>query len=110
MLVTVGDASKGKVMQVGAFITDHIRISRVTLYKAGEEPTADRVFAGVEDAPVYAGPTFDELDNALQNAFYEYLADRGVDDSLAEKLTDFCSTKEQVEYVRWLGAVKDFAA
>jgi hypothetical protein len=33
-----------------------------------------------------------------------------VDDGLAEKISDYCSTKEQLEYVRWLEGVKNFAA
>jgi hypothetical protein len=48
------------------------------------------------------------LDDALQNAFYEYLAERGIDDDFAGKLTDYCANKEQVEYVAWLERTKNF--
>lgn len=30
-------------------------------------------------------------------------AERGVDDTLAEQLADYCAAKEQTEYVGWLG-------
>ena len=45
----------------------------------------------------------------MQNAFYEYLADRGVDGALAERLADYAQAKEQTEYVNWLAAARDFA-
>lgn len=109
VLVTVSDPKLAKVMQVGAFVTDHMRIHRVTMYAAGEEPSADAVFGGMGEPAAYSGPAFDELDNALQNAFYEYMADRGIDDALATKLSDFCSNKEQLEYVKWLETMKAFA-
>lgn len=74
LLITIKDGAKGQTMQVGAFCTDHMRIHRVTLYKAGAEPSPNQVFGGFDELPNYAGPAFDELDNALQNSFYEYLA------------------------------------
>ena len=108
MLVTLRDPSKGSVMQVGAFITDALRIQRVTLHKAGTEPSADEVFSGSEANAAYGGPIFDELDETLQNAFYDYLAQRGVDDELASRLADYSSSKEQLEYVTFLQGVEKF--
>ncbi len=70
-------ASAGKVMQVGAFVTDQLRIQRVTLFEAGKAPSSDAVFSGMEDTAAYGGPAFDELDDTLQNAFYEWLAEKG---------------------------------
>lgn len=55
-----------------------------------------------------AGPQFDELDETLQNAFYDYLAERGVDDDLAASVSDYCSSKEQLEYVGWLKGMQSF--
>ena len=83
--------------QVGAFVTDALRIQRVTLHKAGTQPSADEVFSGSEANSAYGGPVFDELDETLQNAFYDYLAQRGVDDELAGRIADYCSSKEQLE-------------
>ena len=108
VLVTLRDPAKGAVMQVGAFITDALRIQRVTLHKAGTEPSADEVFSGSEANAAYGGPIFDELDETLQNAFYDYLAQRGVDDELAGRLADYCSSKEQLEYVTFLQGVEKF--
>ena len=109
MLVTIKEAGKATTMQVGCFLGAHLRVHRVTLFPAGKEPSSDVIFGGFDELPLYAGPNFDELDQAVQNAFYEYLADRGVDDALAERLADFAQAKEQSEYVNWLAAARDFA-
>jgi hypothetical protein len=58
MLISIKDASKGKEMQLGAFITDHLRVHRVTMYDAGKAPTADQVFGGFDELPVYSGMSF----------------------------------------------------
>jgi hypothetical protein len=83
VLVTLREPSKSAVMQVGAFVTDALRIQRVTLHAAGSEPSATEVFSGAESSAAYGGPIFDELDETMQNAFYDFLAQRGVDDELA---------------------------
>ena len=51
---------------------------------------------------------FEELDTALQNAFYEFLASKGVNDDLCESLAKFCDAKEQTEYVKYLEEVAKF--
>lgn len=110
MLVSVTNPS-GQVLQVGAFIVDHFRIHRVTLYaSAREAPTPDQVFGGFDESPVYAGPAFDELADTLQNGFYDLLAAHGVTDDLVVKLADYCSAKEQAEYVNWLKNANAFLA
>lgn len=76
MIVTV-DGAKGKSMQFGCFVTNELRIHRVTVHDTAKTPTAAAIFAGVETAE-YAGPNFEELDQALQNAFYDYLGERCV--------------------------------
>lgn len=55
-----------------------------------------------------AGPDFAELDESLQNAFYNYLAEAGVTDELATTLADYASNKEQQEYVAWLKRISGF--
>lgn len=109
VLVTITDAAKGKVMQVGTFVKDHLQVEKVAMYKAGEQPSANSIFSGVDETPLYAGPVFEELDTELQDAMYAYLQERGVDDDFAVKIADYCSSKEQVEYVRWLEELSAFA-
>lgn len=108
LLVTVTEPSKPTALQFGCFVTDVLRIHRVTAFPAGAVPSADTVFGGADESPAYGGPNFDELDQAVQNAFYEYLADRGVDDAAADKLGDYAAAKENAEYTAWLAAVSAF--
>jgi complement component 1 Q subcomponent-binding protein, mitochondrial len=110
LVITVNDSKKPtSVMQIGAFVTDHLRIQRVAMFAKGTEPTADQIFGGQEDTlPFYNGPNFEELDTTLQNAFYEHLEQLGIDDSFASALADYASAKEQSEYVQWLKSVEKF--
>ena len=55
VLISVADGAKGQVLQVGAFVTDALRIQRVTLHKAGAQPSADEVFSGSEANSAYGG-------------------------------------------------------
>jgi len=108
LLITMSNPNNSNVLQIGAFITDHLRIHRVTLLPSKDAPSPDKVFGGFDELPYYAGPNFDELDQALQNSVYEYLAARGIDDSLATNLADYCAAKEQNEYVNWLSTMNEF--
>lgn len=108
MLISISDPAKGQVMQVGTFVTDHLQVEKVALYQAGKEPSPDAIFGGSDEVPSYAGPNFEELDSNLQDAFYEYLRQRGVDDDFSAKVADYCTSKEQVEYVNWLQAISNF--
>ncbi|EME40235.1 hypothetical protein DOTSEDRAFT_74889 [Dothistroma septosporum NZE10] len=56
----------------------------------------------------YYGPPFQQLDEDLQGLLESYLNARGVTSSLAIFIPDYVDVKEQKEYLRWLGRVKDF--
>ncbi|MEW5315650.1 MAG: hypothetical protein WDW38_007063 [Sanguina aurantia] len=67
---------------------------------------------GIEDQkdPRYTGPVFEELDDTLQQAFIDYLEERGVTAELGEFLRLYALDKMAVEYQGWLGKVKDFVS
>lgn len=96
VLVTVSEEGKPKVMQFGGMASTYLQLHRVALFDADKAPTPDQVFGGFDETPVYAGPAFDELDEDLKNAFYEYLSARGVDDAFADKLAAYSCDKERV--------------
>lgn len=60
--------------------------------------------------PRYTGPVFQELDDTLQQAFIDYLEERGVTAELGEFLRLYALDKMAVEYQGWLGKVKDFVS
>jgi hypothetical protein len=70
MLVTI----KGKEhsMRVGCMIKDYLKVHRVSVHPAGKLPSVNSTFVGEEDGSY--SPNFDELDQKLQNGFYEHLA------------------------------------
>lgn len=63
-----------------------------------------------EEQPDYTGPVFDELDDTLQQAFLDYLEERGVNIDLADYLIRMMNDKLAVEYMGWLQRVRDFVA
>lgn len=64
----------------------------------------------VNDETVYGGPRFDDLEEKLQDSFYDYLNDRGVDNEVSFFILSYSAVKEQTEYVNWLNKIVDFTA
>lgn len=55
-----------------------------------------------DNAASYNGPEFDDLDDRLQEALEEYLAEIGVNEQVQEFISISASDKEQREYMRWM--------
>lgn len=55
-----------------------------------------------EDETLYFGPNFIDLELDVQDHFYSYLAERKIDDELAQFITQFADLKEQREYLAFL--------
>ncbi|KAI8612342.1 mitochondrial glycoprotein [Chytriomyces sp. MP71] len=58
----------------------------------------------------YGGPVFQDLDEALQDQFHDFLRERGFDEALAEFVPQYIDFKEQGEYVEWLKRVGEWVA
>jgi len=58
----------------------------------------------------YEGPNFDDLEENLQEGFFEYLHERGVDYEFARFLFTVAIDKEQREYMNWLKDIKGFVS
>eukprot|EP00955_Chlamydomonas_euryale_P028266 297846-Chlamydomonas_euryale.AAC.11 len=58
----------------------------------------------------YTGPVFEELDDTLQQAFLDYLEERGITAELGCYLRLQTVEKTTVEYQAWLARVKDFVS
>ncbi|EMD00016.1 hypothetical protein BAUCODRAFT_361176 [Baudoinia panamericana UAMH 10762] len=57
---------------------------------------------------LYTGPPFAQLDEEVQSLFESYLDVRGINTALALFVPEYIDTKEQKEYLGWLGRVKEF--
>lgn len=58
--------------------------------------------------PSLCAQVFTELDDKLQQAFVDYLEERGVNAELGRYILDYAEDKEQREYMKWLEGVKNF--
>jgi len=98
-----GALSIDMVTQEGQFMIENI--SFYSDSKIGTDITAE---ADWKRRGLYIGPQFDTLDAGVQEEFEKFLQERGINESLALFVPEYAEYKEQQEYVRWLGNVKEF--
>ncbi|KAJ3546346.1 hypothetical protein NMY22_g2083 [Coprinellus aureogranulatus] len=91
------------VVQEGQFMTENV--SFYDDAKIGTELTAE---ADWKRRGMYIGPQFDTLDLGLQEEIDKFLQERGVNENVALFIPEYAEWKEQNEYVKWLGKVKNF--
>ena len=94
------DDKKGK-MVVSCIASQSLHIQQVRYVPAGKE---------LGDQELYGGPTFDQLDESLQDAFYAYLAERGINEDLSFFILAHSGLKEQKEYENWLNKLMEFTS
>jgi len=61
-----------------------------------------------ESVSGYNGPEFEDIDDKLQEAFDEYLAEVGMNNEVCDLIDAMALDKEQREYIRWLKNAKKF--
>jgi len=61
-----------------------------------------------ERVSAYNGPDFEDVDEKLQEALDEYLAELGMNNEVCDLMDALASDKEQREYLRWLKITKKF--
>ncbi|KAJ4953462.1 hypothetical protein NE237_030294 [Protea cynaroides] len=95
------DVSKGEGCDILEFVCsawpDELEIQKIFMLKRDGLP-----------ARPYVGPDFKDLDDELQNAYQEFLEERGVNDELAVFLHGYMVNKDRTEFIRWLGNVRSF--
>merc|ERR1711972_596119 len=70
-----------------------------------------KCFANAEEkdgVSSYSGPEFEDLDDKLQEAMDEYLAEVGMNNEVCDFIDASALDKEQREYIRWLKTSKTF--
>eukprot|EP01038_Epipyxis_sp_PR26KG_P007076 gene7076-9660_t len=81
--------------------TNKFKIQNIQFLPAGADP---------EDLNVYGGPEYSELDEELKNGFFDFLAERNIDDDLSYFIVSHSQLKENEEYARWLQKVLHFTS
>lgn len=61
-----------------------------------------------ENVSAYNGPDFEDIDDNLQEAFDEYLAEVGMNNEVCDFIDTIALDKEQREYIRWLQITAKF--
>lgn len=74
-------------------------IDGVRYLEAGEEITTKEL---------YGGPTFDHLNEDLQDSLYDYLLDRNINGEMCLFVIYYSRFKEEYEYLNWLNKVSTF--
>jgi complement component 1 Q subcomponent-binding protein len=90
-----------KTMRFRCSASEQVTIEAVEIVATG--------LSADDEAKLFVGPAFDELDQELQDAFHEYLAAQGVDDMVANFVAMYADFKEQQEYTKWLADAEAFA-
>jgi complement component 1 Q subcomponent-binding protein len=90
----------GSVLLVDCLANDTLEVRNVRVFGPQH--------AKKDALTLYGGPKFYELDEELQSAFYEYLAERKIDDDLSYFVLAYSREKEQKEYINWLSQLHDF--
>ena len=70
-----------------------------------------KAFSSAEEkdsVSAYNGPEFEDVDDKLQEALDEYLAEVGMNNEVCDFIDASALDKEQREYIRWLKITKDF--
>lgn len=67
----------------------------------------NRYLTGRVDPDVYQGPDFSTLDDSLQHAFMDFLADLGINEECASFIEISSLDKDQQLYMNWLKSAKN---
>eukprot|EP01038_Epipyxis_sp_PR26KG_P012417 gene12417-16652_t len=81
--------------------TDSLKVGNVQFLPAGTD---------LKKFPIYIGPSFAKVNDPLSDGFFEYLADRKIDDELSDFIVNHSQIKENNEYIRWLQNLKNFTS
>ena len=103
--VTITKNDTGNKILVDCVAGQQIQISNIQYLNASASANAN---ADDEEIEAYGGPVFDQLEESLQDAFYDYLEDRGINDDMCFFVLTYSGHKEQQEYKYWLNNLLQF--
>src|SRR4051794_21644379 len=86
----------GGALAIEALVQDGLfTVETVSYYKDAKLATEMSADADYKRRGTYVGPQFENLDINLQEGFEAFLAERGIDESLAELIPEYAEWKEQ---------------
>lgn len=85
-----------------------ILIESVTPYPSAEAALSNTAEADYKRHEIYQGPPFSNLDENVQSSFESYLEARGINNELADFITEYSVHRENKEYLNWLKNFKTF--
>lgn len=99
----------GGALMMDAFVQDgSFNIDNIAYYKENEMATRMDADADFQRRGYYLGPQFETLDEQVQNQWYNFWTERGVDANMALFIPNYAEYKEQREYCSWLANVRDW--
>lgn len=122
------DALRGDPFEEHSFFHDSIEarcdvvegeliVDAVVHHGPATTPSSPSSSSSSSPAPVYTnpfggypGPNLDEAEEEVLDGIQSWLAERGVDDQLAEFVGQYSIWVEQAEYERWLQQLRDYVA
>lgn len=95
--ITKGDTK----LHFDCIAASELRIENIRFFTNG---------VSTECEDTYGGPKFHDLEQKVQDSFYDYLQERGIDNDLGFFVLSYSRFKEQNEYINWLNNVISFTA
>lgn len=104
ILFEVAVQKGGETVEFACVAGETLQIRNVSHMPAGARDNTE------DDLDVYGGPRFEDLEEEVQQGFYDYLAARKIDDDFSHFVLSYSRKKEQDEYMNWLNGLSKFTA
>jgi hypothetical protein len=99
----------GKVLDFSLDVVEgECIVDNVRTFDSAKLATDESYLGAYERGMTFPGPNLDETEEEVLDAVQEYLAEREIDDQLAEFVGQYSVWVEQLEYERWLKELKAF--
>eukprot|EP00796_Vickermania_ingenoplastis_P005847 gene5847-4170_t len=104
-------AKKGHTLQVDLTVEEcELVLDSICYHEDAALAMDETAEADMKRAKMYPGPKVSELDDAMLDAFIQFLEKRGVGQELGEFVSLYSFWAEQQEYEKWLQRIHDFVA
>jgi len=106
--ILVSKPHKGTLLIKAVALGGHFLIDNVSHSDDTDLATKNSAEADYQRQNIYIAPQFDDLSENLQNGFSSFLDERGINDELAEFVSEYVKHKENDEHTNWLQGLQSF--